>query len=528
MYPHTQIRAPLSYLLVGTVIGLSLSRLIPASPRLLILLALPIAALCLICAVKESLKTYWLPAYLIAGSLTFWVYGTVSSHPEPSDFARSLPPREVTLSLKVHTVLSQSPEYATLSGFAKLIAAPLTARITPGARVYFQQDLDHPHSIPAQTGQIIQATGVLSPIQPPQTRDGFNFEDYLIENSIHYRFERTRTWSIIEPSSAYQNFIQATFERMESILLLGAPTESNQANVYTAMLLGLKDALSDEQSQRYQHSGTMHFFAISGLHIGVIATVIAQALQLLRVPRRISPWIGLPLLLTYVLVTGAAPSAVRAFLMAAFFWASFALHRQRNPMSALVCSAVCVLLIDPTQLFQVGFQLSYAVVLSILLLGLPLSAFLQRRLHPYRYLPEANYSFRQRTVLFCIQKGSLLFAISLAAWLASAPLCAAIFGYLAPIAILLNIVLVNLVALIICTGVLSLTFGLTGLTFLSSFLNHAAWLLITAIDHIIELGLQIPYATLATENISTTLAYTLLAAYLCLLFIIHTRITQSK
>jgi competence protein ComEC len=287
------------------------------------------------------------------------------------------------------------------------------------------------------------------------------------------------------------------------------------------MLLGQKDALSDEQNTRYQRSGTMHFFAISGLHIGVIAAVIAQALRLIRIPRRISPWIGLPLLLLYVQVTGSAPSAIRAFLMAAFFWASYALQRQRNPMGALIASAVGVLLIDPQQLWQVGFQLSYAVVLSILLFGLPLATFIKNKLNPYRYLPETDYSTRQKLTLSLIDKGALLFAISLSAWLASAPLCAAIFGFLAPIAILLNIVLVNLVAITICTGVLSLTFGLLGLSPIAGFLNHAAWLVIDMIDYFVDLGLKVPFSTLNTENLPQQIGYWWLLVYLLGILLLH-------
>ena len=130
----------------------------------------------------------------------------------------------------------------------------------------------------------------------------------------------------------------------------------------------------------------MHFFAISGLHIGVIATAIAQFLLLIRIPRKVSPFIGLPLLFLYVQITGASPSAVRAFLMALFFWASFAFVRQRSPLAALAASAVFVLIFQPAQLWSIGFQLSYTVVLSILLFGLPLYETASEKLAPFRYL----------------------------------------------------------------------------------------------------------------------------------------------
>ena len=310
-------------------------------------------------------------------------------------------------------------------------------------------------------------------------------------------------------------------QRFQATLRLGAPANSELANVYVAMLLGRKIELSKAQIERYRMTGTMHFFAISGLHIGVIATVIAQFLLLIRVPRAVAPWIGLPLLYLYVEITGGTPSAIRAFLMAAFFWSSFACQRQRSPFSALMCSAILVLIIDPNQLWSLGFQLSYTVVLSILLFGLPLHQVLTRRCQPYQWLPEHDWNARQRAFAWSLDKVLLMFAISFSAWLASTPLSAGLFEFVAPGAILLNMLLVYLVAIVISGGVISLACASSLFSGLAGFVNHSAWTVIYLMDHMVIFCAQLPGAILPSEGFSTALSYSALCVYFATLLWLH-------
>ena len=209
------------------------------------------------------------------------------------------------------------------------------------------------------------------------------------------------------------------------------------------MLLGRKNHLSSKQKDAFQSTGTMHFFAISGLHIGVIALTFSYALRLLRLPTWLSPWIGLSLLFLYVKITGSTPSAVRAFLMTGFYWMAFSCRRQNSPFAALIGSAVFVLCVLPEQLWSLGFQLSYSVVASILLLGLPMNQRLLDTFRPFRWLPENSWKWWHKCIDPCISKLCLLFSISLSAWLASAPLSAAYFGNITPGGIILNMFLVH-------------------------------------------------------------------------------------
>ena len=510
-------RAPALFLLFGLILGLILAREVTAPIGFVLGAAGLMAGLSYV--LSKQYRGLWLLSFVSATTLAAWAYGTLRFPTKPESAQLKLPIREAHLHLKVDRVMQARSQFGNASGVARIIEANATSRLEHGAKIFFRIKVPETNAFTVLRGSEIKATGVLTPISHAVDPD--SFEGYLKGIGIHYRFERTSALELTGPPSRFDQFCHEMNLRFQKYLSLGAPEEKNLDDIYTAMLLGRKAELSDEQSDRFRMTGTMHFFAISGLHIGVIATVIAQFLILIRVPRKVSPFMGLPLLYLYVEITGASPSAVRAFLMALFFWASFAFARQRSPLAALAASAVFVLIFQPAQLWSMGFQLSYTVVLSILLLGLALHETASEKLAPFRYLPKANWAASQHLYAWGQDTLILLFAISFSAWLASAPLSAAFFGYLSPGAILLNMLLVNLAAVAITTGVVSLSLALVGLDSVAGFINHAAWISIQAMDTLVLGSTQIPGMIRHCDGFAEWIAYSALIAYFSLLFYLH-------
>ena len=527
MTATTQARAPILSLLLGLLLGLILARHYSAPLPLLLSVACIGSVAALRLAGNERLQWQWMLCFLISTTHCCWAYGQIRLPTAPQAYNLTLPAREAQLAIEIQRVMQPGERYGKPSGLARVLDAPSTSRIHPGEQIYFKLTLpsvvaEQAAVLNIQRGLQLQTTGVLTPILPPATTSDENdFEAYLQSIGVHYRFDRSGPLQILRAPRAFDQFCAAMNQRFQATLRLGAAPNSELANVYVAMLLGRKIELSKAQIERYRMTGTMHFFAISGLHIGVIATVIAQFLLLIRVPRAVAPWIGLPLLYLYVEITGGSPSAIRAFLMAAFFWSSFACQRQRSPFSALMCSAILVLIIDPNQLWSLGFQLSYTVVLSILLFGLPLHQVLTRRCQPYKWLPEHDWNARQRACAWSLDKVLLLFAISFSAWLASTPLSAALFEFVAPGAILLNMLLVYLVAIVISGGVISLACTSALLSGLAGFVNHSAWTVIYLMDQMIICCTQLPGAILPSEGFSNALSYSALCLYFATLLWLH-------
>ncbi|MEM1222218.1 MAG: ComEC/Rec2 family competence protein [Verrucomicrobiota bacterium] len=514
-YRKISLRAPLIYLLIGLILGLILAKETEPDWQPILGLSFLLAVGCLWLAWIDKWEKLWSIAYILAATLCFLIYGLVRLPPVPDETSLSLPVREVTLSIEVEHIMNPKDGYGRVTGIGSVLESTVTSRLSKGQKIYFQ--INTPGTGSITRGLKLRATGVLKPIHKLHGSQD-RFAAYLRDAGVHYRFGRVSNLDILESASSFYAFCREMNQRFQGDLRRGAPNGSQVDNIYVAMLLGWKEDLTEAQAERFRLSGTMHLFAISGLHIGVIATVIAQFLLLVRIPRNLGPIIGLPLLYLYVEITGASPSAMRAFLMATFFWASFALNRQRSPLQALVGSALFVLLIDPGQLWSVGFQLSYTVVLSILLFGLPLYEWLRSHIQPFRWLPPESWTWREKSASWTLDKLSLLFAISFAAWVGSTPLSASLFGFVSPGAIFLNMLLVNLAALVISGGVISLITALVGASALCAFLNHSAWLSISLMDAMITIGLKIPWIYIPCENFPLWLSYSSLIAFFGLLF----------
>ncbi len=417
--------------------------------------------------------------------------GTIGNH-HPSHLCRAGPIREVQR-----------------SGFSAI--GPWESRLRTGDRIYFRFS-NKEAADRFYVGQKLRCTGLLKPVRENSDASR-GFANYLRSISVYHRFERNGSIEWIGHPPKAQVFYQEMNTRFQKSLGLGAPLETKLEGIYQAMLLGRKNKLSSEQKEAFRSTGTMHFFAISGLHIGVIALTLAQALRLMRLPVWLAPWIGLSALFLYVQITGAAPSAVRAFLMTGFYWMAFSSRRQSSPFAALIGSAVFVLCVLPEQLWSLGFQLSYSVVASILLLGLPFNQHLTSAFRPYKWLPQESWNWRHKCINQCISKLCLLFSISLSAWLASAPFSAAYFGNVSPGAIILNMLLVNLASLVIIGGVLSISLSLLQCDAFAALINHAAWLNITLMEVLIDDFREIPGAFYECGEFPVIWAYAVTIAY---------------
>ena len=510
---NTQNHAPCLIALGPLILGLVLAEKFHAAPQMLLGFAGLSAALAFYCLKYGLLR--WIIAFTVAATFAAWAYGEIRFPQHADDSDLSLPPRLVSVSAKIERVFARSTKYS--SGIGHILEASNFSRLNQGARVYLQISGSHQEE-QLKRGQTVRVEGVLRPINPDLKIDPFSL--YLRDSGVDYRIVQVSAYEALSPASAFKVWCERQKRWIEIILRNGSPETSNPESIYTAMLLGEKSDLSEEQLVRFSQSGTMHLFAISGLHIGVISTVLAQALTLIRIPRRIAPFIGLSLLYVYVEITGAAPSAVRALIMVAFFWISLVLNRQRSPFGALVASAFLVLVIDPWQLWQTGFQLSYLVVASILLFGLPFYRLTWPIIRPFDDLPQSTLGPIRRTAIFGLDRLWMLFGVSFSAWLVSAPLSMSISGYVAPYAVITNLLLVNLAALTITTGVISISLTLASFTGLSLFFNHAAWITIHLMEWVVLISSKIPGASLAVSDFPKIYAHVTIIIFLVSIFAI--------
>ncbi|RQW03429.1 MAG: DNA internalization-related competence protein ComEC/Rec2, partial [Calditrichaeota bacterium] len=227
--------------------------------------------------------------------------------------------------------------------------------------------------------------------------------------------------------------------------------DEETAGFLSAIFLGKKEKVNKSVKLDFQKSGVAHVLAISGLHVGFVVYFIFTFLSFLPLSVRWHNVLTLICLIFYMLITGSQPPVVRATVMVSIYLMGHNLERRTDVYNSVMGAAFIILLIQPQQLFWVGFQFSFAAVLSIL--------FFYQKLKPVeklviRHIPEVK--FVKPLIIKMVQ----LFLVSLAAQLGTLPLMALYFHQIPIISLILNILVIPMIALIIPVGFLVLLISL--------------------------------------------------------------------
>ena len=241
--------------------------------------------------------------------------------------------------------------------------------------------------------------------------------------------------------------------------LMPPGTETDSARqVLCSLVLGDKSGAAPETMEAFRTGGCLHAFAVSGLHVGLVSGILWMLLQLLRV----RPVVIRPLLLVvvgaYVLMTGCAVPAFRAYLMLAVLLLGYMLRRRVNLRNTWSFAALLILLIDPSQLRNAGFLLSFGVYATIFL---AVAACKQETpwFGPDEYIPMTlRTPWEMRVWRFEMGvRGTVIVALS--AWLVSLPVTIAFFHSVNTSSFLTNIAITPLLPVVMFCGLLHLCLG---------------------------------------------------------------------
>ena len=520
--PGPSLRAPLLWLLVPFMTGIALADRWPATAGFLIpsctVLAAALALLGAWLANRPSTFALWLwPLALIAaGTLTGYIALHVRS---PRLAGPAAAPREVVLEIETEQLFPSTPQRKTLGGLGRIVATDghLTGLI--GQRVYFSAIKKI--SVPPTRSGRYQVRGVLQPLANASntgTESAAGFQRYLESAGIRLTLKRAQVVRETQTPGWWPQWCGRTEHRLETILRTGIERHPTATSLYLGMLLGEKATLDEEQKNAFMRSGTFHIFCIAGLHIGVIATAIFSLLQLLRLPPRWAIIGSLLLLWCYVQVIGANVPTQRAFLMIAFLRGARLFRQPGNSLAALAAAALLTLCLEPRQLFSAGFQMSYAVVGSLIVMAAPLARRWETAWQPWRDLPEVSWGWPRHAV---VRLGRTLlgsFATTWVALLASTPSTIGYFNLFSPGALLANLFIVPMAMLAIIAGVASLIGGLCHLPGLSVVFNHAAVLIIETMDWLMVHGTELPGVYYRAQFVTPALATIALTFLMAVIF----------
>lgn len=234
----------------------------------------------------------------------------------------------------------------------------------------------------------------------------------------------------------------------ERVLTLFPPDASG---LVTAVLLGDKSFLTQEQSTALSRAGLAHITAVSGLHVGFLA----QLLMLLsRKRRRLTAGLAIPALILFALVTGGSPGAVRAAIMQIVLLLAPLLRRENDGPTSLSFALFLLLLWDPYTAASISLQLSFAAVAGILLFSPPV----MKKLKPlYTQFHRTGW---QRLAGGACRYLCGIFAASLGAVVFTAPLSAVYFGSVSLTGVLAGLLALWAVLVIFVSGLLAALAGM--------------------------------------------------------------------
>lgn len=415
------------------------------------------AALCLIFRRKT------LCLFLLGAVLAHGIHG--SSIDRQNSWLESLDPKYQIRHATISGIIVDTGANGTGPYLVKVTSSDSDHHLRPGVHV----QLSIPRSTFGYTpivtqlkyGDQIQVEGNLTPIPTMRNPYGFDRAKWLHRQGANLTMQ-SKAEIKIHGVAPIRRPVRMTNEwrlYLRNQMVLGLDKNSQEAQLIRAVVLGERPPHPSAMLEDFRHSGTLHVFAVSGLHVGMVGTIIGLVLWFLRVPRWLRITLTILGMASYAGITGLRPPSVRAVIMATVFLSGFLIQRRPTLINSLAASAVAVLLWDGHQLFTPGFQLSYGVLLSLALLAGMWARMLKPMGEIDPFMPHLLLTSWQETRLNLRKwlKNSL--SISMAAWMGSAPLMWLHFGIITPIAIIAGIPLMLMVFLILAMTMLSLAVG---------------------------------------------------------------------
>jgi len=325
----------------------------------------------------------------------------------------------------------------------KIISGNQEIKIHGNLRISVPPSQEMPSSLNLHAHDRIKVSAKLSPSQGYRNFSPSALDQYLKSQNIHNR-AFTKSPMLVEK---LQSGRKASLPRIISTLrrklqrgiehYFSNPRNSrlsSQGAVVEALLLGERGRMDPEISRGLQDAGIFHLFAISGAHIAIISFFLFSLFRFLSLPDRVNYILLIFFLLFYASLVEGRPSVMRATIMALAFLIGKLIWRNVNLLNTLAISAFILLMLNPFNLFSLGFQLTFAATLSIIL-------FFPKIIH---YLPRLPMRISE------------IFALSLTAQLGVLPFVASAFNRITFSALILNFAAIPVVALIMAFGYLFL------------------------------------------------------------------------
>jgi competence protein ComEC len=469
--------------LLGAVVGLAAWAITAAGrlqPISLVYLALSIVA----CGAayhptrREGFAPDDLGNFALPEARPVLVRGLVDSEPTipwlaPNDGLRSFPRTESARLVLQATQLRLRDDWQAVSGLAQVVVAGR---------------LDQVH-----VGDDIELTGWLSAPQGPANPGEFDYAALLRDQRIRAVIVVKKTPEGVTRRAAgspwsVSGWLAALRAEWQQTLRTALPPD--QARLAVALLLGDSATMSSEEWEKYVRTGVIHVLAISGQHLVVLAAFLWYALTWAGVRRRRGACIVAVFLTAYALLAGGRPPVLRSAVTVCALAGGLVLRRPVLPANSFALAWIVVALVNPTDLFTTGCQLSFLAV-AVLYWGL--GNFLTREEDPLERLLAESLTPWQRLLRWLVRQVALSYLVTVAIWLALVPVVAARQHVVSPVGLLIGPPAVLLTSVALLSGFLLLFSA----PFLSLLAQACAWVMeisLRGCDFLVIVGEDLPGA----------------------------------
>lgn len=328
-------------------------------------------------------------------------------------------------------------------------------------------------------GDVLRIRARISRPSTASNSGSFSWRDYLSRQRIHAVTYVRSTKQVTRLANRAPNLLAVLAIRARERLArtVAASMPADEAAVVTGMALGTYTALPDRLLSNFQKTGTLHLLAASGFNCAVLVAVFGFVLTRIRIPRRLIHPTLIMILVFYMLMVGAKPSIVRATVMATMLLMGAVFRRPGDSINLLFAAVVIILAINPADIFDIGFQLSFAAVLAlIIVLGSLDDIVRQWRLMPKaeKYRPDSWHKavlfisgetwlgmYRRRVwdlptraAMFLTREGWQGLTATAAATMGTLPLSAHYFNQLSIVSVVVNAIVAATVLPIFVIGLL--------------------------------------------------------------------------
>ena len=333
---------------------------------------------------------------------------------------------------------------------------------------------------PIHYGDSCQVTGWLALPQYALNPGEFDERTYLEHQGIYLVLDSRNSHDVTILKHGWGNPILAFAlhcrKAVEAIPVRSLENDRQIKALIEGVTFGDRSEFDPDLLDLLQDTGTLHLFVIDGLKVTLLAGISWIAARFFFLPRRWIAGVVVPLLVLYCAATGLSAAGLRATLMALFVLIGVSLERPVLQLNAMSGAGLILLLYNPQELFQLGFQLSFAIVACIVMAARPLSSWLAHPFSPDPWIPSQLISpirrFWQRLSHRCAE----LLAVCTICWAASLPFSIVYFHRISFTNVLANFLAVPVGTWILFTALLSILVSPVA-SWASIYLNNTNWLL---------------------------------------------------